>query len=81
MTVEILVRRSRVKLPPPKIMDPVERLYNEREYFREKTAMITIRIPKSLLEKLDEYCRKMHISRSKAIRDAVKFALAKLDRG
>jgi len=76
MSVEILVRRSRVKLPPPKTMDPAERLYNEREYFREKTAIITIRIPKDLLERLDRYCREKHMTRSKAIRDAVKFALA-----
>jgi hypothetical protein len=72
MTVEILIRRSKVRLQQPKTDDPVERLYNEREYFREKTVIITLRMPKGLLEKLDEYCRKKHISRSKVIRDAVK---------
>jgi len=72
MSIEILVRRSRVRLSPPHIRDPVERLYNEREYFREKTVIITIRIPKDLLEKLDEYRKKKHMTRSKVIRDAVK---------
>jgi hypothetical protein len=72
MTVEILIRKSKVKLPPPDMMNYAEKLYNEREYFREKTAIITIRMPKSLLEELDEYCREKHISRSKAIRDAVE---------
>jgi len=81
MTVEILVRRSRVKLPSPNMISYAEKLYNEREYFREKTVIITIRIPKDLLERLDRYCREKHMTRSKAIRDAVKFALAKLEGG
>jgi len=72
MTVEILVRRSKAKLPPPDMMNYTEKLYNKREYFREKTVIITIRMPKDLLKKLDEYRWKKYISRSKVIRDAVK---------
>ena len=72
MTVEIFVRRSRVKLPPPNMIGYAEKLYNEREYFREKTIIISVKMPESLFEKLEEYRRKRHISRSKAVRDAVE---------
>jgi len=59
----------------PHIRDPVERLYNEREYFREKTIIISVKMPESLFEKLEEYRRKKHISRSKAIRDMIKMMI------
>jgi len=72
MSVEITIKRSKSKLQPPKIENHFEKLYHEREYFREKTVIITIRMPKDLLERLDKYCREKHISRSKAVRDAVK---------
>jgi len=75
MTVEILVRRSKARLPPPDMINYAKKIYNEREYFREKTMIITIRMPKSLLEGLDRYCRKMYISRSKAIRDMIKMVI------
>jgi metal-responsive CopG/Arc/MetJ family transcriptional regulator len=52
-----------------------EKLYNEREYFREKTIIISVKMPESLFEKLEEYRRKRHISRSKVIRDAVEMMI------
>ena len=72
MSIEIFVRRSRVRLPPPNMISYAEKLYNEREYFREKTIIISVKMSESLFEKLEEYRRKKHISRSKAIRDAVE---------
>jgi hypothetical protein len=75
MSIEILVRRSRVKLPLPDMINYAEKLYNEREYFREKMIIISVKIPKTLFEKLEKYRRKKHISRSKAIRDMIKMVI------
>ena len=75
MSIEILVRRSRVRLPPPNMMSYAEKLYNEREYFREKMIIISVKMPESLFEKLEEYRRKKHMSRSKAIRDMIKMMI------
>ncbi|MHA1821192.1 MAG: ribbon-helix-helix protein, CopG family [Promethearchaeota archaeon] len=38
----------------------------------DKNVLITIKINKNTLEKWDEYCQKMGISRSQLIRDSVE---------
>ena len=69
-SIEIEIRRSKIK---------TNRQENEnimysisREYFNEKTIIMTIRMPKSLYMKLEEMQRKYKASKSYIMRKALK---------
>jgi len=70
-SIEIKIRRSKIRTNDDNYNKNI--MYNiSREYFNEKTIIITIRMPKSLYEKLEKIRKQYNVSRSHIIRKALK---------
>jgi hypothetical protein len=69
-SIEIEIRRSKIKTSNSYNENTIQSI--SREYFNEKTIIMTVRMPKSLYEKLEKIRKRYNVSRSYVIRKALK---------